>query len=133
MCDGVHDLAACHKRIGSHRQRNRVAGKEGGPLWAVTAGGMGEGQARPDNSSITMTSADLLLAAVINGLLLKEMAQLWRCQWTSEQLQAAALELGRCALSLGALEWGSQALAGLLKLHGATWLVGGALQALAAA
>ena len=80
-----------------------------------------------------LPSADLLLAAVINGLLLKEMAQLWRCQWTSEQLQAAALELGRCALSLGALEWGSQALAGLLKLHGATWLVGGALQALAAA
>ncbi len=80
-----------------------------------------------------LPSADLLLSAVINGLLLKEMAQLWRCQWTSEQLQAAALELGRCALSLGALEWGSQALAGLLKLHGATWLVGGALQALAAA
>lgn len=44
-----------------------------------------------------LPSADLLLAAVINGLLLKEMAQLWRCQWTSEQLQAAALELGRCA------------------------------------
>ena len=80
-----------------------------------------------------LPSADLLLSAVINGLLLKEMAALWRCQWTSEQLQAAALELGRCALSLGALEWGSQALAGLLKLHGATWLVGGALQALAAA
>ena len=80
-----------------------------------------------------LPSADLLLSAVINGLLLKEMAALWRYQWTSEQLQAAALELGRCALSLGALEWGSQALAGLLKLHGATWLVGGALQALAAA
>ena len=80
-----------------------------------------------------LPSADLLLSAVINGLQLKEMAALWRCQWTSEQLQAAALELGRCALSLGALEWGSQALAGLLKLHGATWLVGGALQALAAA
>ena len=80
-----------------------------------------------------LPSADLLLSAVINGLLLKEMAELWRCSWSSEQLQAAALELGRCALSLGALEWGSQALAGLLKLHGATWLVGGALQALAAA
>ena len=55
-----------------------------------------------------LPSADLLLSAVINGLLLKEMAQLWRCQWTSEQLQAAALELGRCALSLGALEWAAR-------------------------
>jgi len=80
-----------------------------------------------------LPSADLLLVTAVNGLLLKEMAALWHCQWTGEQLQAAALELGRTALGLGALEWGSQALAGLLKLHGATWLVGGSLQALAAA
>ena len=78
-------------------------------------------------------SADLLLLTAVNGLLLKEMAELWQCQWTSEQLQAAAVELGRTALGLGALEWGSQALASLLKLHGATWMVGGAMQALAAA
>ena len=78
-------------------------------------------------------SVDLLLLTVVNGLLLKEMAELWQCSWTSEQLQAAATELGRTALGLGALEWGSQALAGVLKLHGATWLVGGAMQALAAA
>ncbi|MEB3241055.1 MAG: YcjF family protein [Synechococcus sp.] len=78
-------------------------------------------------------SVDLLLLTVVNGLLLKEMAELWQCSWTSEQLQAAATELGRTALGLGALEWGSQALAGVLKLHGATWVVGGAMQALAAA
>ena len=78
-------------------------------------------------------SLDLLLLTVVNGLLLKEMAELWQCTWTSEQLQAAATELGRTALGLGALEWGSQALAGALKLHGATWMVGGAMQALAAA
>jgi len=80
-----------------------------------------------------LPTADLLLVTAVNGLLLKEMAELWQCQWTGEQLQAAALELGRTALGLGALEWGSQALAGLLKLHGVTWLVGGSLQALAAA
>lgn len=80
-----------------------------------------------------LPSADLLLLTVVNGLLLKEMAELWQCSWTSEQLQTAAVELGRTALGLGALEWGSQALAGVLKLHGATWMVGGALQALAAA
>ena len=80
-----------------------------------------------------LPSADLLLLAVVNGLLLKEMAALWRCQWSPDQLQAAATELARTALGLGALEWGSQALAGLLKLNGASWLLGGALQALAAA
>ena len=78
-------------------------------------------------------SVDLLLLTVVNGLLLKEMAELWQCSWTSEQLQAAATELGRTALGLGALEWGSQALAGVLKLHGSTWMVGGVMQALAAA
>jgi hypothetical protein len=31
------------------------------------------------------------------------------------------------------VEWSSQSLAALVKLHGATWLVGGALQALSAA
>jgi hypothetical protein len=31
------------------------------------------------------------------------------------------------------VEWSSQLLTGLVKLHGATWLVGGALQALSAA
>ena len=78
-------------------------------------------------------SVDLLLLTVVNGLLLKEMAELWQCSWTSEQLQAAATELGRTALGLGALEWGSQALAGVLKLNGSTWMVGGVMQALAAA
>lgn len=71
-----------------------------------------------------LPSADLLLLAVVNGLLLKEMAALWRCEWTADQLQTAALELARTAMGLGALEWGSQAVAGLLKLHGVSWLVG---------
>jgi uncharacterized protein (DUF697 family) len=80
-----------------------------------------------------LPSADLLVLTAVNGLMLREMAQLWQCDWTAEQLRSAAVELGRTALGLGALEWGSQALAGILKLHGSTWLVGGGLQALTAA
>jgi uncharacterized protein (DUF697 family) len=80
-----------------------------------------------------LPSADLLLTAAINGLLLREMAELWPCRWTPEQTRNAALELGRVALALGTVEWGGQALAAALKLHGATWLVGGSLQALSAA
>ncbi|WP_315860168.1 DUF697 domain-containing protein [Cyanobium sp. BA20m-14] len=36
-------------------------------------------------------------------------------------------------MALGVVAWSSQALAALVKWHGATWLVGSALQALSAA
>ncbi|MFN7897743.1 MAG: DUF697 domain-containing protein, partial [Cyanobacteriota bacterium] len=64
---------------------------------------------------------------------LQEMARLWQCPWSGEQLRAAAAELARASLALGGVEWSTQALAGLLRLHAATWLVGGAAQALSAA
>ena len=78
-------------------------------------------------------SLDLLVLAAANGLMLQEMARLWDCPWSLEQLQAAATELAKAALTLGVVEWSSQALASLVKLHGATWLVGSAIQALSAA
>ncbi len=80
-----------------------------------------------------LPSLDLLVLAVANGLMLQEMARLWDCPWTLGQLQAAAGELAKASLALGVVEWSSQALAGLVKWHGATWLVGGAMQALSAA
>jgi len=80
-----------------------------------------------------LPSLDLLVLAVANGLMLQEMARLWQCPWTLEQLRTAAAELARAALALGVVEWSSQSLAGLLKVHGATWLLGGASQALSAA
>lgn len=80
-----------------------------------------------------LPSLDLLVLAAANGLMLQEMARLWDCPWSLEQLQASALHLAKACLTLGVVEWSSQALAGLVKLHGATWLVGSALQALSAA
>ena len=80
-----------------------------------------------------LPSLDLLVLAAANGLMLQYIARLLECPWSLEQLQAAALHLAKACLSLGVVEWSSQALAGLVKLHGATWLVGGALQALSAA
>ena len=80
-----------------------------------------------------LPSLDLLVLAAANGLMLQEMARLWDCPWSAEQLKAAAGELGRAALAQGVVEWSTQALAAAVKLHGATWLVGGALQALSAA
>ena len=78
-------------------------------------------------------SLDLLVLAVGNGLMLQEMARLWDCPWTLEQLRAASLELAKATVALGVVEWSGQALATAARLHGATWLVGGALQALSAA
>ena len=80
-----------------------------------------------------LPSMDVLVLAVANGLMLQEMAQLWQCPWSGPQLRAAAVELARASLTLGVMEWSSQTLAGLLKWHGATWLVGSAVQALSAA
>ncbi len=65
--------------------------------------------------------------------MLQEMGRLWDSPWSLEQLQAAAQELAKAALQLGVVEWTSQALAGIIKLHGATWLLGSAVQALSAA
>ncbi|MFM9110117.1 MAG: YcjF family protein [Prochlorococcaceae cyanobacterium] len=80
-----------------------------------------------------LPSLDLLVLAIANGLLLREMAQLWDCPWSAEQLRLAALEIGRAALAYGVVEWSSQALGAAIQLHGATWLVGGAISALSAA
>lgn len=78
-------------------------------------------------------SLDLLVLAAANGLMLQEMARLWNCPWSLEQLQAGAAQLGKAALALGVVEWSSQALASVVKWHGPTWLLGGAMQALSAA
>ena len=80
-----------------------------------------------------LPSLDLLVLAAANGLMLQEMARLWECPWSLEQLRCAAMELARACLAMGVVEWSSQALAAAVKLHGATWLVGGTLQALSAA
>lgn len=78
-------------------------------------------------------SLDLLVLAVGNGLMLQEMARLWDCPWTLDQLRGASVELAKATIALGLVEWSSQALLTAARLHGATWLVGGALQALSAA
>ena len=80
-----------------------------------------------------LPSLDLLVLATANGLMLQEMARLWDCPWQPDTLKAAASELAKAALGLGLVEWSSQALLSASRLYGATWLVGGALQALSAA
>lgn len=80
-----------------------------------------------------LPALDLAVVVLANGLMLQEMAALWECEWSIRDLQGAAAELAAAAVALGVAEWSSQTLLGLMKLHGATWLVGSALQALSAA
>ena len=104
-------------------RRQRLQLLVGQTQWAVAAGVV----------LAPAPSLDLLVLAGANGLMLQEMGRLWDSPWTVDQLQAAGQELVKAALQLGVVEWSSQALAGLIKWHGATWLVGSAVQALSAA
>ncbi len=78
-------------------------------------------------------SVDLLAVAAVNGLMVKEMAQIWGCSWNVEVLQMVARQLGTAALGQGVVEWSGQALLGMAKLEGGTWLAAGLLQGLSAA
>jgi hypothetical protein len=78
-------------------------------------------------------SLDLLVVSVANGLMLREMARLWDCPWTLDQLKAATTLVGQAALGLGVVEWTTRAFSAAFQWHGSTWLVGGTLQALSAA
>ena len=104
-------------------RRRRLVQLQQRTQWVVAAGVF----------AAPLPSLDLLVLAAANGLMLQEMARLWDCPWSAEQLKAAAVELARASLVLGVVEWSGQALAAAVRLHGATWLVGGALQALSAA
>ncbi len=78
-------------------------------------------------------STDLLALSVANGLMIKEMAEIWDCSCRSDALKPIARQLAKAAIAQGALEWSGHALVGVAKLHGGTWLAAGALQALSAA
>ena len=80
-----------------------------------------------------LPSTDLLALAVGNGLMLQEMGGIWGCRWTPEVLQVAAKHLAGAALAQGVVEWSGQALLGVAKLDGSSWLAAGVMQALSAA
>jgi len=80
-----------------------------------------------------LPSTDLLALAVGNGLMLQEMGGIWGCRWTPEVLQVAAKHLAGAALAQGVVEWSGQALLGVAKLDGSSWVAAGVMQALSAA
>ena len=78
-------------------------------------------------------STDLLALSVANGLMIKEMAQIWSCSWKAETLQIISKQLAVAAVAQGVVEWTGHALFSVAKLHGTSWLAAGTMQALSAA
>ncbi|WP_320664223.1 YcjF family protein [Prochlorococcus sp. MIT 1223] len=80
-----------------------------------------------------LPSGDLLSVAVVNGLMINEMAKIWSCKMNPELLQAVARQLACAAVAQGVVEWSGQALLGVAKLDGTSWIAAGSMQALSAA
>lgn len=80
-----------------------------------------------------IASLDLLAVTVANGLMIKEMGEIWGTSLQPDVLREAAAQLARVALAQGVVEWTGQTLLGLAKLDGGSWLIAGAMQALSAA
>ena len=78
-------------------------------------------------------SADLLAVAVINGLMIKEMSDLWSCKMKPELLEAVARQIAIAAIAQGVVEWSGQSLLSIAKLDGSSWIAAGTIQALSAA
>lgn len=106
-----------------HLRRDRFQSLQQRTQWIVAASVL----ASP------VATIDLLAVAVANGLMIREMAEIWGCRLSLDLLREAAAQLAQAALAQGVVEWSSQMLLGLAKLDGGSWLAAGAMQALSAA
>ena len=119
-------LADLHRRWQSDLEtlrRRRFQSLQQRTQWVVAASVM----ASP------VASIDLLAVAVANGLMIRDMAEIWGCPFKADVMKESAGLLARAALAQGVVEWSSQMLFSLAKLDGGSWLVAGAMQALSAA
>ncbi len=78
-------------------------------------------------------SIDVLTMTVLNGLMLKEIKEIWGCNWSPEILEKVSKEVIKTAIAQGVIEWSSQTFIGFSKIHGPNWLISGSLQAISAA
>jgi len=78
-------------------------------------------------------SIDVLSMTVLNGLMLKEIKDVWGCNWSPEILEKISKEIIKTAIAQGVIEWSGQALLGISKIHGPSWLIAGSAQAVSAA
>ena len=78
-------------------------------------------------------SIDVLSMTILNSLMIKEIKNTWGCNWSPEMLNVVSKQIIKTAIAQGVVEWSSQALLSLSKLHGPNWLIAGSIQAVSAA
>ena len=78
-------------------------------------------------------SIDVLTMTVLNSLMLKEIKEIWGCNWSPEILEKISKEIIKTAIAQGVIEWSGQAVIGISKIHGPNWLIAGSFQAISAA
>ena len=78
-------------------------------------------------------SLDVLSMTILNSLMINEIKTIWRCNWSPELLETVSKQIIKTAIAQGAIEWSSQTLLGISKIHAPNWLVAGTFQAISAA
>ena len=78
-------------------------------------------------------SIDVLSMTVLNSLMINELKSIWGCNWSPEMIEKVSKQIIKTALAQGVVEWSSQTLMNLSKLHGPNWIIAGSFQALSAA
>ena len=78
-------------------------------------------------------SIDVLSMTVLNSLMIKEIKAIWGCNWSPEMLDKVSKQIIKTAIAQGVVEWSSNSILNLTKLHAPNWLIAGSLQAGSAA
>ena len=78
-------------------------------------------------------SIDVLSMTILNSLMIKEIKNIWGCNWSPEMLNKISRQIIKTALAQGVVEWSSQTLLSLSKFNGPNYLLAGSIQAISAA
>ena len=78
-------------------------------------------------------SLDVLSMTILNSLMIKEIKNIWGCNWSPEMLNKVSKQIIKTAIAQGVVEWSSQTILSLSKFHGPNWLIAGSIQAISAA
>lgn len=77
-----------------------------------------------------IVSFDFLVVVVVNGLMIKEMGEIWGILLQLDVLREVVVQLVWVVFVQGVVEWIGQILFGLVKLDGGSWLIVGLMQVL---
>jgi hypothetical protein len=80
-----------------------------------------------------LPTLDMVATAAINAQMVMELGKVYRQQFSMQQAQKVAIEIGSLMLKFGVVELSTQAIATFFKTNAITYVAGGAVQAVSAA